>query len=68
MVDVLPPNPQTRADFDSALALYEARRDKGYGLTDCRSMAAPRALSVSEVSTNDHHFNQEGFTILFPTP
>jgi uncharacterized protein len=62
-VDVLP---QTRADFDAALALFEARPDKGYSLTDCRSMAAQRALGVTEVLTNDHHFTQEGFTILFP--
>jgi predicted nucleic acid-binding protein len=58
--------PQTRADFDAALALYEARPDKGYSLTDCRSMLVLRALSVNEVLTNDHHFTQEGFTILFP--
>ena len=58
--------PQTRADFDAALALYEARPDKGYSLTDCRSMLALRALSVTDVLTNDHHFTQEGFTILFP--
>jgi predicted nucleic acid-binding protein len=62
-VDVLP---QTRADFDAALALYEARPDKGYSLTDCRSMLALRALGLTEVLTNDHHFTQEGFTILFP--
>jgi predicted nucleic acid-binding protein len=60
--------PQTRTDFDAALALYEARPDKGYSLTDCRSMVALRALGVIEVLTNDHHFSQEGFTILFPTP
>ena len=64
-VDVLP---QTRADFDAALALYESRPDKGYSLTDCRSMVALRTLGVTEVLTNDHHFTQEGFTILFPTP
>ena len=64
-VDVLP---QTRADFDAALALYEARPDKGYSLTDCRSMVALRALGATEVLTNDRHFSQEGFTILFPTP
>jgi predicted nucleic acid-binding protein len=58
--------PQTRADFDAALALYKARLDKGYSLTDCRSMGALRALGVTEVLTNDHHFTQEGFTILFP--
>jgi predicted nucleic acid-binding protein len=62
-VDVLP---QSRADFDAALALYEARPDKGYSLTDCRSMIALRALGVIEVLTNDHHFTQEGFTVLFP--
>jgi len=55
------------ADFDAALALYEAPPDKGYSLTDWRSMNALRALGVSEVLTNDHHFSQEGFTILFPT-
>ncbi|MFL5245173.1 MAG: type II toxin-antitoxin system VapC family toxin [Gemmataceae bacterium] len=58
--------PQSRADFDAALALYKARPDKGYSLTDCRSMIALRALAISEVLTNDHHFTQEGFTILFP--
>jgi len=62
-VDVLP---QTRADFDAALALYEARPDKGYSLTDCRSMVALQTLGVTEVLTNDHHFTQEGFTISFP--
>src|SRR5436305_1308844 len=51
-VDVLP---QTRSDFDTALALYESRPDKGYGLTDCRSMVAMRALGIAEVLTNDHH-------------
>jgi predicted nucleic acid-binding protein len=62
-VDVLP---QTRADFDAALALYEARPDKEYSLTDCRSVLALRALGISEVLTNDRHFTQEGFSILFP--
>jgi predicted nucleic acid-binding protein len=64
-IDVLP---QTRADFDAALALYEARLDKEYSLTDCRSMLVMRDLGLTEVLTNDHHFTQEGFTILFPNP
>jgi uncharacterized protein len=58
--------PQTRPDFDAALTLYEARPGKGYSLTDCRSMLALRALGISEVLSNDHHFTQEGFTISFP--
>jgi predicted nucleic acid-binding protein len=62
-VDILP---QSRAEFDGALGLYEARLDKEYSLTDCRSMLVLRAQGVSEVLTNDHHFTHEGFTILFP--
>src|SRR5688572_12702240 len=62
LVQVLP---QTSADFHSALALYEARLDKSYSLTDCRSMVAMRALGISEALTNDHHFTQEGFVVLF---
>src|SRR5262245_3686434 len=58
--------PQTRADIDDALSLYQARLDKGYSLTDCRSMNAVRTLGISDVLTNDRHFTQEGFTILFP--
>jgi len=61
-VDVLP---QTRADFDAALALYEARLDKDYSLVDCRSMSAMKSLGLTEILTNDHHFTQEGFAILF---
>jgi hypothetical protein len=30
------------------------------------SMLAMRTLAISEVLSNDHHFTQEGFTILFP--
>ncbi|MHB1424326.1 MAG: type II toxin-antitoxin system VapC family toxin [Gemmataceae bacterium] len=62
-IQVLPPSV---ADFDGALTLYESRPDKSYSLTDCRSMVALRTLGVSEVLTNDRHFSQEGFTILFP--
>jgi hypothetical protein len=29
-------------------------------------MLALRALGMTEVLTNDHHFTQEGFSILFP--
>jgi predicted nucleic acid-binding protein len=58
--------PQTRRDFDAALSLYEARLDKDYSLTDCRSILAIKDHGVTEVLTHDHHFTQEGFTILFP--
>ena len=57
--------PQTTDHFANALKLYAARPDKEYSLTDCRSMIALHELGISEVLTNDHHFTQEGFTILF---
>ncbi len=58
--------PQTRAGFLDALALYHARPDKHYSLTDCVSMQAMRREGLTDALTNDHHFTQEGFRILFP--
>jgi uncharacterized protein len=56
---------QRHASFLTALSLYETRRDKQYSLTDCSSMENMRRQRLSEVLTNDHHFSQEGFQILF---
>ena len=58
--------PQSRSSFLEALMLYEARPDKEYGLTDCIAMHVMRREGLTEVLTNDHHFTQEGFHILFP--
>ncbi len=58
--------PQTHNSFFAGLTLYESRLDKRYSLTDCISMQTCRNESIQEVLTNDHHFTQEGFTILFP--
>ena len=52
-------------DFLKALELYKSRLDKGYSLTDCVSMNSMREIGISEVLTNDQHFEQEGFTKLF---
>ena len=52
-------------DFLKALKLYKARLDKGYSLTDCVSMNSMREIGISDVLTNDQHFEQEGFTKLF---
>jgi predicted nucleic acid-binding protein len=57
--------PQSHETFLSGLALYEARPDKGYSLTDCISMLAMRREGLVEVLTNDRHFEQEGFRALF---
>ncbi len=58
--------PQTHDVFLPALDLYESRLDKGYSLTDCISMNVIRQEGITEVLSNDHHFEQEGFTLLFP--
>jgi predicted nucleic acid-binding protein len=57
--------PQSRESFLSGMALYGARPDKGYSLTDCISMQTMRREGLTEVLTNDRHFEQEGFRALF---
>ena len=57
--------PQTHASFLEGLDLYESRPDKEYSLTDCISMQTMRRAGLTEVLTNDRHFTQEGFHILF---
>ena len=56
---------QSHQSFSSGFELYRQREDKGYSLTDCISMIFCREQGVQEILTNDHHFEQEGFTILF---
>lgn len=56
--------PQTRDLFLDGLALYEARPDKHYSLTDCISMSVMRSSGIADVLTNDEHFAQEGFNVL----
>jgi predicted nucleic acid-binding protein len=57
--------PQTHASFLDGLALYESRLDKQYSLTDCISMQVMRREGLTDVLSNDRHFEQEGFQILF---
>ena len=57
--------PQTRSSFLDGLALYNARPDKGYSMTDCISMEIMRREGLTDVLTNDRHFEQEGFRALF---
>ena len=61
LVSVLP---QTRQSFLDGFALYKARPDKAYSLTDCISMEAMRQEGLTDILTHDNHFTQEGFTIL----
>jgi len=56
---------QSHASFLQALSLYETRLDKHYSLTDCSSMEVMKRQRLTEALTNDRHFLQEGFQILF---
>jgi hypothetical protein len=57
--------PQSRSSFLEGLALYNSRPDKGCGLTDCISTRTMRREGLTDVLTNDRHFEQEGFRWLF---
>ena len=57
--------PQSRESFRAGLQPYRARPDKGYSLVDCISMQTMRKEGLTEVLTNDRHFEQEGFRALF---
>jgi uncharacterized protein len=50
--------------FLLALDFYESRRDKQYSLVDCMSMEVMKQRGITHVLTHDHHFRQEGFTVL----
>lgn len=54
--------------FERGLSLYEARPDKEYSLVDCISFVVMRDRGITHVLTNDHHFAQEGFTVLADAP
>jgi len=56
--------PQSHDSFLSGLALFEGRLDKGYSLTDCISMRTMYTMDIAQILTFDHHFRQEGFTVL----
>lgn len=57
-------HPQSRHTLLAGLALYEARDDKEYSMTDCISMETMRQEGINEILTHDGHFTQEGFAIL----
>jgi uncharacterized protein len=56
--------PANRQQLESGCALYGARLDKDWSLTDCISMVVLEARSIRDVFTADHHFEQAGYTIL----
>ena len=47
-----------------ALAMYDARRDKEWGITDCLSFVVMQRRGLPAALTSDHHFEQAGFEAL----
>ena len=50
--------------MERGLALYDARPDKQWSLTDCISFLVMQDRRITEALTGDHHFEQAGFTAL----
>jgi predicted nucleic acid-binding protein len=54
----------TRIEEDTEIAawnLWEARADKTWSLVDCASFLLMQSEGVTDVLTDDHHFEQAGF-------
>ncbi|MBF2026548.1 MAG: type II toxin-antitoxin system VapC family toxin [Oscillatoriales cyanobacterium C42_A2020_001] len=47
-----------------ALALYQSRSDKTWGLTDCISFVVMQQQNLTDAVTGDRHFVQAGFRAL----
>jgi hypothetical protein len=50
--------------YTRAFALYKARPDKEWGITDCISFLIMEDRGISEALTTDEHFEQAGFRAL----
>lgn len=48
----------------SAFALFEARPDKAWSLTDCFSFVVMEGRGLKMALTPDHHYEQAGFRAL----
>jgi uncharacterized protein len=54
--------------FHRGLDRFASRPDKEWSLTDCISIVVMKENGLSEVLTDDHHFEQAGFNILLKPP
>jgi predicted nucleic acid-binding protein len=56
--------PLTADLMERGLALYDARPDKQWSLTDCISFLVMQDRHITEALTDDRHFEQAGFIAL----
>jgi predicted nucleic acid-binding protein len=56
--------PASEGLFGRGVALYRARPDKSWSLTDCISFVVMADVGATEALTGDRHFRQAGFLAL----
>ena len=55
----------TDSRLESAWAMYHQHADKSWSLTDCFSFVVMNELELRTALTNDRHFRQAGFEVVF---
>jgi uncharacterized protein len=55
---------QSSMSFVRAFEHYQRRLDKQYSYVDCVAMSTMLDRHITDILTNDHHFEQEGFKVL----
>lgn len=50
--------------MERGLERFRKMQDKDWSLVDCISMNVASDMDISEIFSNDHHFEQAGFNIL----
>ncbi len=56
--------PASQEAFEKAKALFAARADKDWSITDCTSFILMQERGLTEAITGDKHFVQAGFRAL----
>lgn len=56
--------PASAESFQRGVALFRARLDKDWSMTDCISFVVMQEKGITEALTGDRHFEQAGFRAL----